>query len=160
MSADVIVLDDVTPRYVKAGAALKACDVDLGIALFADRFRGSPARLALASRGSAPVVTPDRATTAAAGVLGAHRFAFLGRPAEPLLPLLALQKLDIHFRAVDANQFASAVSKAGRGQQQEELLEIEAWMDPSTVSSASLSETALSTQDRRHVPSIAMMQTS
>jgi hypothetical protein len=38
MSADVIVLDDVTPRYVKAGAALKACDVDLGIALFADRF--------------------------------------------------------------------------------------------------------------------------
>jgi hypothetical protein len=68
--------------------------------------------------------------------------------------------MDIHFRAVDANQFASAVSKAGRGQQQEELLEIEAWMDPSTVSSASLSETALSTQDRRHVPSIAMMQTS
>jgi hypothetical protein len=34
MSAVVILLDDVTPHYVKAGAALKACDVDLGIALY------------------------------------------------------------------------------------------------------------------------------
>jgi hypothetical protein len=33
MSADVIVTDDLTPRYVRADAALKACDVDLGIAL-------------------------------------------------------------------------------------------------------------------------------
>jgi len=31
--ADVIVLDDVTPRYVKAAAALNACDANLGIAL-------------------------------------------------------------------------------------------------------------------------------
>jgi hypothetical protein len=69
MSADVIVLDDVTPCYVKAGAALKACDVDLDIALFADRFRGSPARFALASRGSAPVVTPAQAITAGSMLL-------------------------------------------------------------------------------------------
>lgn len=32
-SRNVIVLDDVSPRYVKAGAALKACDANLGIAL-------------------------------------------------------------------------------------------------------------------------------
>ena len=31
--ANVIVLDDVTPRYMKATTALKACDVNLGIAL-------------------------------------------------------------------------------------------------------------------------------
>jgi hypothetical protein len=33
MAANVIVLDDVTPRYLKAGAALKACDAGLGVAL-------------------------------------------------------------------------------------------------------------------------------
>jgi hypothetical protein len=27
------VLDDVSPRYMKAGATLQACDVNLGIAL-------------------------------------------------------------------------------------------------------------------------------
>ena len=32
-AANVIVLDDVSPRYVKAAAALKACDANLGIAL-------------------------------------------------------------------------------------------------------------------------------
>ncbi|MCA6111898.1 hypothetical protein [Bradyrhizobium cenepequi] len=31
--ANIIVLDDVTPRYTKAGAALKACDAGLGAAL-------------------------------------------------------------------------------------------------------------------------------
>jgi hypothetical protein len=31
--ADIIVLDDVTPRYLKAAAALNACDANLGIAL-------------------------------------------------------------------------------------------------------------------------------
>lgn len=29
----MVVLDDFTPRYLKAGAALKACDTGLGIAL-------------------------------------------------------------------------------------------------------------------------------
>ena len=32
-SANVIVLDDVSPRYKKATAALQACDANLGIAL-------------------------------------------------------------------------------------------------------------------------------
>ena len=32
-STNVIVLDDVSPRYTKAAAALQACDVNLGIAL-------------------------------------------------------------------------------------------------------------------------------
>jgi hypothetical protein len=32
-STDIIVLDDVSPRYMKAVAALQACDVNLGIAL-------------------------------------------------------------------------------------------------------------------------------
>lgn len=32
-SANVIVLDDVSPRYMKAAAALQACDADLGDAL-------------------------------------------------------------------------------------------------------------------------------
>jgi hypothetical protein len=33
IAAKFVVLDDVTPRYVKAGAALKACDAGLGVAL-------------------------------------------------------------------------------------------------------------------------------
>jgi len=33
MAANVVVLDDVTPRYLKAGAALKACDAGLGMAM-------------------------------------------------------------------------------------------------------------------------------
>jgi hypothetical protein len=33
LAANVVVLDDVTPRYQKAGAALKACDAGLGVAL-------------------------------------------------------------------------------------------------------------------------------
>jgi hypothetical protein len=32
-STNVIVLDDISPRYVKAAAALQACDVNLGTAL-------------------------------------------------------------------------------------------------------------------------------
>ena len=32
-STNVIVLDDVSPRYLKAAAALQACDINLGIAL-------------------------------------------------------------------------------------------------------------------------------
>lgn len=33
LTSNIVVLDDVTPRYLKAGAALKACDAGLGIAL-------------------------------------------------------------------------------------------------------------------------------
>jgi hypothetical protein len=32
-STNIIVLDDISPRYIKADAALQACDVNLGIAL-------------------------------------------------------------------------------------------------------------------------------
>jgi hypothetical protein len=32
-STDVTVLDDVSPRHMKAAAALQACDINLGIAL-------------------------------------------------------------------------------------------------------------------------------
>jgi hypothetical protein len=32
-AANVVVLDDVSPRYARAAAALKACDANLGIAL-------------------------------------------------------------------------------------------------------------------------------
>jgi len=32
-AADIVVLDDLTPRYAKASAALKACDASLGITL-------------------------------------------------------------------------------------------------------------------------------
>jgi hypothetical protein len=31
-STNIIVLDDISPRYIKADAALQACDVNLGIA--------------------------------------------------------------------------------------------------------------------------------
>jgi hypothetical protein len=33
VAANVIVLDDVTPRYAKAKAALSACSADLGVAI-------------------------------------------------------------------------------------------------------------------------------
>jgi hypothetical protein len=33
LAANIVVLDDVTPRYLKAGAALKACDAELAVAL-------------------------------------------------------------------------------------------------------------------------------
>ena len=33
MAANVVVLDDVTPCYLKAGAALRACDAGLAVAL-------------------------------------------------------------------------------------------------------------------------------
>jgi hypothetical protein len=39
-STNVIVLDDVSPRYKKATAALQACDVNLGIALHSLRDPG------------------------------------------------------------------------------------------------------------------------
>ena len=33
IGADVVVLDDITPRYAKATAALSACNASLGVAL-------------------------------------------------------------------------------------------------------------------------------
>jgi hypothetical protein len=46
-AADVVVLDDITPRYLKARAALNTCDAGLGAALHylreanSDEFAGS-----------------------------------------------------------------------------------------------------------------------
>src|SRR5260370_25637966 len=52
--------------------------------------------------------------------------SILIRVARPLFPVLSLQEMDVNFRAVDTNKFASAIGQAGRRQQQKELLEIEA----------------------------------
>jgi hypothetical protein len=43
LAANVVVLDDVTPLYLKADVALKACDAGLGVALifFGNRWRPS-----------------------------------------------------------------------------------------------------------------------
>jgi len=48
-SINVIVLDDVSPRYMKAAAALQSCDVNLGIALrsLADSSDGDPGTASL-----------------------------------------------------------------------------------------------------------------
>ncbi|MFQ3458311.1 hypothetical protein PMN64_34025 [Bradyrhizobium sp. UFLA01-814] len=43
--ADTVVRDDVTPRYLTASTALKACDAGLGAALDRLRDSGAPARL-------------------------------------------------------------------------------------------------------------------
>lgn len=48
--SNVVVLDDFTPRYLKAGAALKACDTGLGIAL---HFHREPTTSGLGLRDSA-----------------------------------------------------------------------------------------------------------
>src|SRR5579872_6156862 len=42
-----------------------------------------------------------------------------------LLAHLGLEELDIHLGPVDADELAAAIGKPGRGQQQEEFLEIE-----------------------------------
>src|SRR5512143_1359872 len=42
-----------------------------------------------------------------------------------LLLVLAAQELDVHLRAVDAHELAAAIGETGRGQQQEELLQVQ-----------------------------------
>ena len=49
-SANVIVLDDVTPPYMSATAALKACDVNLAIAL-RSLLDSKPSTLKVSTRG-------------------------------------------------------------------------------------------------------------
>ena len=54
-AANVVVLDDVTPRYLKASAALSACNAGLGVALHFVLDNGPPKSLtdlpaAIASR--------------------------------------------------------------------------------------------------------------
>ena len=41
-AGNVFVLDDVTPRYVKANAALNACNAGLGVALHSCWMPGQP----------------------------------------------------------------------------------------------------------------------
>ena len=50
VDSDVIVLDDVTPRYVTASAALRACNAGLGLALHSLMDRGSGASAACSRR--------------------------------------------------------------------------------------------------------------
>jgi hypothetical protein len=60
-SSNVIVLDDVTPRYVKASAALKGCDADLGVALHFLLDSRMPKRGAHEFAGGQPAVSLIRA---------------------------------------------------------------------------------------------------
>lgn len=59
-AANVVVLDDVSPRYVKAVAALKACDANLGIALHVLLDSRSPGRGAGAYAEVAPALSISR----------------------------------------------------------------------------------------------------
>jgi len=52
--------------------------------------------------------------------------ATLLRMGRLLFPALGLEELDVHVAAVDANEFAAAVGKAGGRQQQKKFLEVEA----------------------------------
>jgi hypothetical protein len=55
--ANVIVLDDVSPRYVMASSALKACDTNLGIALNSLRDSAPPRHGARANAEHPPALS-------------------------------------------------------------------------------------------------------
>jgi hypothetical protein len=77
--------------------------------------------------GSGAAVQSDDRNTVVAMRSGADERILTRRGTGSLfLVLLSLQKLDVNFRAVDADKFASAIGQAGRRQQQKELPEIEA----------------------------------
>ena len=62
IAANVVVLDDITPRYLKARAALSACEAGLGIALhFLRDTRTSKHRTDKAGGGRHPVRSIGRA---------------------------------------------------------------------------------------------------
>ena len=60
-ASNIIVLDDVTPRYAKASAALKACDASLGITLHFLLDSGTSMCTAEAFAGSPPALSVVRA---------------------------------------------------------------------------------------------------
>jgi hypothetical protein len=60
-AANIVVLDDVTPRYAKASAALQACDARLGITLHFLRDSGTSMRAAEAFAASPPALSVVRA---------------------------------------------------------------------------------------------------
>src|SRR5271163_3862515 len=72
-----------------------------------------------AVRRTSPASLPDRDANVRIGPLVCGRTRFL-------FPGLRLQELDVHVGSVDADKFTSAVSETGGGQEQKELLEIEA----------------------------------
>lgn len=114
-AADIIVHDDVYPRYMKA--ALQACDAHLGAALrpLVDSGEGEPSAASL----------PALSAAGARPTCSVHRLFGLGRAARLLLGVLASQETDVHLRTVDANELAPPIGETCRGQQQEELLEVE-----------------------------------
>jgi hypothetical protein len=58
---DMVVLDDVTPRYANASAALKACDASLGITLHFLLESGTSMRAAEALAANPPALSVVRA---------------------------------------------------------------------------------------------------
>ncbi len=105
----MIVLDDVSPRYMKAGAALQACHVNLDIAPALPAADDDPCAASLPALSA----THGASGTATQSTL-VRRLLGLRRGPRPLLGVLAAQKSDVHFRAVDANQLASAIGEPGR----------------------------------------------
>ena len=60
-ASNIIVLDDLTPRYAKASAALQACDLRLGITLHFLLDSGTSMRAAEALAASPPALSVVRA---------------------------------------------------------------------------------------------------
>ena len=60
-AANIVVLDDVTPRYAKASAVLKACDASLGITLHFLLDSGTSMHAAGALAASPPALSMIRA---------------------------------------------------------------------------------------------------
>ncbi len=60
-AANVILLDDVTPRYAKASAALKACDASLGMTLHFLLDSGTPVHTVEAFAGRPSALSVVRA---------------------------------------------------------------------------------------------------
>src|SRR5260370_17147252 len=58
---------------------------------------------------------------------GADQGFMIWRAAAPLLLVLALEELDVNFGALDANEFPSALRKAGRPQHHKKLLSIKSF---------------------------------
>ena len=133
IGADVVVLDDITPGYVRASTALQACGASLGVALHLLQEPMTAGVGGGAAAGDARAVHPPASRlnlrflieSAAASNLGSgvstctgqwrsrHHGVCARRVAVPLLAVLALDEGDVHFRAVDAHQFAAPIGKAG-----------------------------------------------
>ena len=76
-----------------------------------------------------------------------------------LWPLFLLEKSDADLVAVDTGHLTAAIDKAGRGQQQEELFELQSFDRTFDQEPCSVEEMSSTSQVRRQVPSIAIMWT-